>query len=157
MYDGKKTNMAGIVSMLSGAIAWIWFTNHPVSIDFLGGAVDAILVALPISFVGFLIGNRFGKVLATDFATGTDVALGEPMKITEEEYKKEVKVEWLGVDGALCLLYAFLACFYSWGIINRIDWVIGVFCPLFAGGVTTAIFLRYLFEVFTFGKNAGKK
>ena len=158
MYDGKKTNMAGLVSMFSGAIAWIWFSSHPVSVGFLGGEVDAILVALPISFVGFLIGNRFGKVLNTDFAPVDGGATTEgAIKISEEEYKKEIKVEWLGMDGALCLLYAVLACFYGWGIINRVDWVIGVVCPLIAGGMTTAIFLRYLYEVFTFGKTGGKK
>ena len=72
--------------------------------------------------------------------------------MTAEEYAKETKVEWFGIDGALCLLYFALACIYSFGILNRIDAIIGVFCPLVAAGMTTAIFLRYLFEVFSFGK-----
>ena len=40
---------------------------------------------------------------------------------------------------------------------NRIDWVIGWAAPIVAGGTTTVIFLRYLYEVFTFGKTPAKK
>ena len=77
--------------------------------------------------------------------------------VSEEEYKKEIKVEWLGIDGALCLVYVALAAFYSFGIINRIDWIIGWVAPLVAGISTTAIFLRYLYQVFTFGKTPAQK
>ena len=155
MYDGKKTNMAGLVSMVVGAVAWVFFKYNPVSIAALGGEVDPILVALPLSFVGFLVGNMFGKVLNTELsgngAVGTTVNTG-----MTEEYKKEIKVEWLGVDGALCLLYAALACVYGIGIINRVDWVIGWMAPLFAAGMTCIIFFRYLYEVFSFGSKVGK-
>lgn len=158
MYDGKKTNMAGILSMFSGIVSWVWFTYNPLSIEVLGGNVDAMLVSLPISFVGFLIGNCFGKVLNTGFAAPEGITLEEGMIMTstgpvsKEQYKKDIRVEWFGIDGALCLAYALLAAFYSYGIINRIDWIVGWAAPIVAATTTTAIFLRYLYEVFTFGK-----
>lgn len=65
---------------------------------------------------------------------------------------EEIKVEWFGVDGLLILLYAILAAIYAIGILNRVDWVIGIMAPAAASIMTTLIFLRYLFEVFTFGK-----
>ena len=150
MYEGKKTNMAGLVSMFVGGIVWTWFTMNPVAVPVLGD-IDAVLIALPISLVAYFIGNQFGTELNRGFAEvqGEDVELNG---MTAEEYAKETKVEWFGIDGALCLLYFALACIYSFGILNRIDGIIGVFCPLVAAGMTTAIFLRYLFEVFSFGK-----
>lgn len=163
MYDGKKTNMSGLCSMIVGILSWLWFDFNPLSIEALGGNVDPMLVSLPISFVAFLIGNQFGKVLNTGFVKPDGVNLEKGMIMTssgpvsEEEYKKEIKVEWLGIDGALCLVYVALACFYSFGIINRIDWIIGWVAPLVAGISTTAIFLRYLYQVFTFGKTPAQK
>ena len=163
MYDGKKTNMSGLCSMIVGILSWLWFNFNPLSIEALGGNVDPMLVSLPISFVAFLIGNQFGKVLNTGFVKPDGVNLEKGMIMTssgpvsEEEYKKEIKVEWLGIDGALCLVYVALACFYSFGIINRIDWIIGWVAPLVAGISTTAIFLRYLYQVFTFGKTPAQK
>ena len=150
MYEGKKTNMAGLVSMFVGGIIWTWFTMNPVAVPVLGD-IDAVLIALPISLVAYFIGNQFGTELNRGFAEvqGQDVEING---MTAEEYAKETKVEWFGIDGALCLLYFALACIYSFGILNRIDGIIGVFCPLVAAGMTTAIFLRYLFEVFSFGK-----
>ena len=163
MYDGKKTNMSGLCSMIVGILSWLWFDFNPLSIEALGGNVDPMLVSLPISFVAFLIGNQFGKVLNTGFAKPDGVNIEKGMIMTssgpvsEEEYKKEIKVEWLGIDGALCLVYVALAAFYSFGIINRIDWIIGWVAPLVAGISTTAIFLRYLYQVFTFGKTPAQK
>ena len=150
MYEGKKTNMAGLVSMFVGGIIWTWFTMNPVAVPVLGD-IDAVLIALPVSLVAYFIGNQFGTELNRGFAEveGQDVEING---MTAEEYAKEIKVEWFGIDGALCLLYFVLACIYSFGILNRIDGIIGVFCPLVAAGMTTAIFLRYLFEVFSFGK-----
>ena len=66
MYNGRKTNIAGNFSMLAGIVFWIYFYFFPVYWDVLGGKVDALLIALPVSFVCFLIGNRFGKVLHDD-------------------------------------------------------------------------------------------
>lgn len=66
MYSGKKTNAAGIASMVVGAISWVYFTSAPVSVAFLGGNVDSILVALPLSFIAFIIGNNFGRELTKE-------------------------------------------------------------------------------------------
>ncbi|WP_369283828.1 sodium:solute symporter [Oscillibacter sp. GMB15532] len=155
MYEGKKTNMAGLASMFAGGGAWIWFSYKPISIAALGGPIDASLVALPLSFVAFLIGNRFGRELNHGFAVSGGANMGtaiDTSAISMEEYKKETKVEWFGVDGALCLLYAGLACVYTYGILNRVDWIIGWMAPIVAATMTTLIFGRYLFEVFSFGK-----
>ncbi|MFV0497406.1 MAG: sodium:solute symporter [Candidatus Fimivivens sp.] len=61
MSNGRKTPVAGLASMIFGAGSWIYFTYFPVSLEALGGQVDALLIALPISFIAFLIGNRFGE------------------------------------------------------------------------------------------------
>ena len=157
MYEGKKTNVAGVASMLAGAASWIFFTYvTPLDVPFLGGVVDAMLASLPVSLIAFLIGNRFGTELNQGFAavagaTGETVAYGG---LTPAEYHEQTKVEWFGVDGALCLLYAVLAIIYAWGIMNRVDWVIGYMAPAVAAGMTIIIFCRYLYEVFKFGFGA---
>jgi len=156
MYDGKKTNMAGLVSMFAGIISWVYFRSFPLEIAFLGGAVDSMLASLPISFVGFLIGNQFGKVLHTGFAPAVDM-YGKPVEaISEAEYKEQTKVEWFGMDGALVLLYVVLSCIYGYGMIARSDFIVGVLAPCLAAGSTTLIFVRYLWELFTFGKTPAK-
>lgn len=40
MYDGKKTNMSGLCSMIVGILSWLWFDFNPLSIEALGGNVD---------------------------------------------------------------------------------------------------------------------
>lgn len=67
MYNGKKTNMSGILSMIVGGVAWVYFGYfQPVSVEILGGQVDPVLVALPLSAVAYFVGNMFGKVLYDD-------------------------------------------------------------------------------------------
>lgn len=73
LYNGKKTTTAGILSMLAGTVSWIYFNYFPVSWDVLGGRIDALLIALPISFVAYLIGNRFGSVLYNDQASNLTI------------------------------------------------------------------------------------
>ena len=124
-------------------------------------------VFLPLSLVAYLIGNQFGHELARGFdeipGLGIDLskldskAREEALVKAEAEIKKMVKVEWFGIDGALCLLYACLSIVISWGIITRTDWPVGIFAPAVAALMTTGIFIRYLTEVFTFGKHAGKQ
>ena len=46
-------------------------------------------------------------------------------ELTEQE-RAELKVEWLGVDGALVLLYIVLACIYGYGMLNSVDFIIGI-------------------------------
>jgi len=64
MYEGKKTNAAGIASMVVGGAVWAICTYiYPVSIEALGGVLDAVLIGLPASFIAFIIGNNFGTDL----------------------------------------------------------------------------------------------
>lgn len=126
-----------------------------------------MLIALPLSLVAYLIGNQFGTELARGFDTipglGIDLtklegkAREDALVKAEAEIKKMVKVEWFGVDGALCLLYAALSIVISWGIITRTDWPVGIMAPAVAALMTTGIFIRYLTEVFSFSKHGGKK
>ena len=79
-------------------------------------------------------------------------------ELTEQE-KSELKVEWLGVDGALVLLYIALACIYGYGMLNSIDFIIGIMAPGIAILITVGVFLKYCTEVFSFatGKKGGDK
>ena len=63
----------------------------------------------------------------------------EPKK---ENEKDELKVEWLGVDGALVLLFIVLACIYGYGMLNSIDFIIGIMAP---GIAITIILYRSFF------------
>lgn len=160
LYNGRKTTAAGITSMLTGTISWIYFTSFPVTCEALGGAVDALLIALPISFLGFLIGNRFGKVLYDDRQGTMTVPVGSPageVLRPVEPSRQELKVELFGVDGALMLLYGVLAIVYTYGILRHVDFIVGIFAPVFTCGITAFIFLRYCTEVFGFMKGSGKK
>ena len=79
----------------------------------------------------------------------------------KEQIQTEVpeieKVQWLGMDGLLCLLYAILGIIYSWGIITRVDFVVGIMAPATAVIITISVFLRYCFEVGSFMKKSNKK
>ena len=78
-------------------------------------------------------------------------------KINQKPEEPEVeRVQWFGMDGLLCLLYAVLGCIYSYGIINRIDWIVGIMAPGTAVLITVSVFLRYCFEVGSFTKKANK-
>lgn len=67
MYEGKKTNVAGIASMLVGGGVWMICTYiYPISIEALGGVLDAVLIGVPASFVAFIVGNNFGSDLIGD-------------------------------------------------------------------------------------------
>lgn len=68
---------------------------------------------------------------------------------------ENLKVEWLGMDGALVLLFIVLACIYGYGLLNQVDFILGIMAPGIAIGITTAVFLRYCAEVFSFA--SGKK
>lgn len=165
LYNGRKSNVAGIASMLAGTISWIYFTFFPVTCEALGGTVDALLFALPISFLGFLIGNRFGKVLYDDRQSttipvpsgGSTPASVDAIPAVLPPAKEDLKVELFGADGALMLLYCVLAVVYTYGILGHVDGIVGIFAPVFAFGITAFIFLRYCTEVFQFVRGAKKK
>lgn len=70
----------------------------------------------------------------------------------DKEANKIPKVEWLGIDGALVLLYFILAGVYTYGIIGRVDFIVGIMAPVIACGITVLVFLRYCVEVVGFMK-----
>ncbi|MGO4972155.1 hypothetical protein ACTQ56_09210 [[Clostridium] aminophilum] len=152
MYDGRKTNVAGLASMIVGAASWIFFGYFlPMDID--GYVIDPVLIGLPLSLIAFVIGNRFGVDL-TEKRKEDLLAKGTPAeemvnedRTLSEEYKKEIRIEWFGMDGALVLLYILLGCFYGYGIINQVEWIIGYGAPVIAIGIVIGVFAKYLTEV----------
>lgn len=68
----------------------------------------------------------------------------------------DVHVEWMGWDGLLVGLYLCLSCFYGYGVINRVDWIVGIMVPVICLSITWGVFFRYCNEVYHFIKNAKK-
>ena len=66
MYNGKKTQMAGLLSMGAGCISFAWLSLCPVVISESFGALEPILVSLPLSFIFWMIGSRIGKETGFD-------------------------------------------------------------------------------------------
>lgn len=137
--DSRKTDVGGLSSMIFGSLSWIYFNYYPISIDILGGKVDALLIALPISFITYVIGNRFGKVYCDDSVGSSGEQQIEP-------------VEWFGVDGALVALYAVLAIIFGYGMVHQVDALVGILAPGIAMLITFGVFARYWFEVREFSK-----
>lgn len=153
MYDGKKTNVAGVSSMIVGAVVWILFQYVcPVTIS--GITIDPVLIGLPLSLVAFVIGNHFGTDLNAQrrqMEAGKGKAVMNKKEPKQPEAKKEYeKVEWLGVDGGLILLFIVLACIYGYGMLNGIDFIVGILSPGLAICITVGVFLKYCTEVFSF-------
>lgn len=69
-----------------------------------------------------------------------------------KEVQEQLKVEWFGMDGALVLLYIVLSIIYGYGILNKINWIIGLMAPLVAAGITLFCFIKYMTEVFHFAR-----
>jgi hypothetical protein len=69
----------------------------------------------------------------------------------------EDRIEWFGIDGLLCAIYVIEACFIGYCIIHNADFVVGRFVPYSVSLVTTLIFLKYLYEVFSFARGKGKR
>ena len=61
MYRGRMTKAAGLMSMIAGGISFIFLTYHPITISESFGALEPLLVALPLSFVCWFIGSRIGE------------------------------------------------------------------------------------------------
>jgi SSS family solute:Na+ symporter len=60
MYRGKKTPAAGLLSMIVGCLAFAWFKLNPITISETIGDLEPLLVALPLSFASWWIGNQIG-------------------------------------------------------------------------------------------------
>lgn len=61
MHDGKKTQMAGLLSMAAGCFSFAGLSLWPVTINETIGTLEPILVSLPLSFIFWVIGNRIGE------------------------------------------------------------------------------------------------
>lgn len=73
----------------------------------------------------------------------------EKKNLPEEKVEYE-KVEWFGVDGALVLLFILLACIYGYGMLQGVDFIIGIMAPGLAILFTVGVFLKYCTEVLSF-------
>jgi hypothetical protein len=69
----------------------------------------------------------------------------------------EDRIEWFGIDGLLCAIYVIEAIFIGYCIIHNVDAVVGRFVPYSVSLVTTLVFFKYLYEVFSFSKGKGKQ
>lgn len=64
----------------------------------------------------------------------------------------KLKIEWIGLDGFLVLLYACIVAIIMYGVINRSDFIIGKLAPYGLMTAVTLIFISYLFQVASFIK-----
>lgn len=72
MYKGKKTPAAGLLSMIVGCLSFAYLQVNPIAISESLGNLEPLLVALPLSFISFLIGNQIG----TDINAGNTKIMG---------------------------------------------------------------------------------
>ena len=66
MYNGKKTQAAGLLSMAAGGISFALLSLHPIVISESIGNLEPILVSLPLSFIFWIIGSKIGKETGFD-------------------------------------------------------------------------------------------
>ena len=66
MYGGKKTKAAGLLSMAAGCLSFAALSLWPVTISESFGVLEPILVSLPLSFLFWVIGSKFGEDTETD-------------------------------------------------------------------------------------------
>ncbi len=78
-------------------------------------------------------------------------------KQTESSKKEELKIDWFGLDGLLCLIYLAEALLFAYAMINNNDFIVGKLVPYSVAAVTTAVFVKYLYQVFSFARKNGKK
>lgn len=62
MYKGKKTPMAGLLSMVTGCLAFAILKIFPIDIPGFG-VLEPLLIGLPVSFLFWFIGNQIGQDL----------------------------------------------------------------------------------------------
>ena len=80
------------------------------------------------------------------------------MSVNKEQDKKDdQKIEWFGIDGALCLTFVIEAIFIGYCMINNVDLVIGKIVPYGVTLVTFLIFLKYVTQVISFSMGVNKK
>ena len=69
----------------------------------------------------------------------------------------DIDVIWFGLDGLLILLYVVLGSIYTYGIVYRVDWIIGIFAPAVCIIICWSVFARYCVEVVRFMKQQTKR
>ena len=67
-----------------------------------------------------------------------------------ENRNEDLRIEWFGVDGLLCLIYVIEAVLFAWAMINNNDFIIGVLIPYGVAAVT--VFVKYLYQVISFSR-----
>lgn len=154
MYNGKKTRAAGLLSMTAGCISFAWLSLNPVVISESWGNLEPILVALPLSFIFWIIGSKFGA----DTSAGKQVIRrsgtvsiegGTEVQVMD---KDDLTIKWFGLDGLLCLCFIAESVFIGWCMINNVDVVLGRILPYSAMVVTLWIFSKYISQVLAFSK-----
>ncbi|MFR5880523.1 hypothetical protein [Cloacibacillus evryensis] len=68
----------------------------------------------------------------------------------------ELKIAWFGIDGMLCVLYVIEVLIIGGAIIYNVDFVLGRVVPYSAMLFAGAVFLRYIFQVFSFSRGMHK-
>lgn len=71
--------------------------------------------------------------------------------------RDDLRIEWFGIDGLLCLLYVIEAIVFAYAMINDVDIIIGKIVPYGVAIVTTLVFIKYLYQVISFSRKNHKK
>ncbi|MDR1378823.1 MAG: sodium:solute symporter family protein [Synergistaceae bacterium] len=66
MYKGKKTPAGGVLSMLVGCLSFAYLQYYPITISESVGILEPLLVALPLSLIAYVIGNKIGSDINAD-------------------------------------------------------------------------------------------
>ena len=79
------------------------------------------------------------------------------MADTKRSEIDENKIEWLGLDGLLVMLFPIMSFIIGYCLINNVDIIIGKIIPYIVTGSTTLIFLKYITQVIHFSKKVKEK
>lgn len=132
---GRCTANGGALSMLLGISVFCGLKLFPL------GTVEPLVVAIPVSFAAWLLGNRFGEDRRKYEQPTSDIFLSPDSNLIQQETGPSL-LDWGlvgGYGGIVLLIYC--------GIQAESDWL---FCWGLPGGlilVCTAIFLRYIMQV----------
>ena len=74
----------------------------------------------------------------------------------EQDQKDDQKIEWFGIDGALCLTFVIEAIIIGYCMIHDVDLVIGKIVPYGVTLVTFLIFMKYVTQVLSFSRGVKK-
>jgi len=83
--------------------------------------------------------------------------INKTIEAQQEQEKEDMRIEWFGIDGALCLCFVLESIILGFCMINNVDFVIGKILPYGATLVTFWIFLKYITQVLSFSRDVRKK